>query len=460
MNSLGPRKRFVLNIDIKTMEVTGWPKPIRHGSLVVAVSGVVVEGGRPSPQGNRAITSAYVRYGATFTAEILGQFCAVVVDVDARKVVLTQDSFGVRDLFYLQDGSRLIVASDLDLVVATQPDLGLNETFFAQFIGTKNPDRKLTPFEGVQRLTHGWTMVFSEDGISRFRAWTPPERAENPALCPDPEERLRELIGEAVVSSLPNEGTVVCELTGGLDSSSIFTTAHPLYDQLHALTYVADRGLVGDDELFAAEVLKKYEAPWNRLDLDTTDFLPEDFGGFIAEPRAILYIHQFIEIERCLRDDAADVLLTGALGDVIFDYSGITPAFLADPLARGAILSAYRLARDWAAARDDMRAWSHYLLQIGWPIAWRHLRGRSVLDYQKDHIPAWVSLNLIDRCKPAYAEPDQIAPRVVEPGRQHLWESVYDLASHENCALFRRLSADIRHPLYYRPLVEFLLGLD
>jgi asparagine synthase (glutamine-hydrolysing) len=212
--------------------------------------------------------------------------------------------------------------------------------------------------------------------------------------------------------------------------------------------------------LFAAEVVAGHGGSWHRLDIDTDELIPEHYGGFVSEPQAILYAYQFALIEDCMTRTRADILLTGALGDVIFEFGGIAPAFLADPLAAGSPLGAIKLARRWAAARGNTRTWSHFLRHVALPIAWRHRRGLSVLDWQSNVAPSWMTSSARRRCGAEDHQQPQRAPRVAEPGRQHLWESVYDLAAHENGPFYRRLSADVRHPLYHRPLVEFLLGLD
>ena len=55
----------------------------------------------------------------------------------------------------------------------------------------------------------------------------------------------------------------------------------------------------------------------------------------------------------------------------------------------------------------------------------------------------------------------QTAPRVREPGTQYLWECIYRMAAIDaNSAFQLHLTADTRHPLFHRPLVEFMLSLD
>lgn len=451
--------KFVLRIDRVTMDVAGWPAPRHCGDAIVAVSGHLAEDGQPTGDAHARVAAAYGEDGPALSRNLLGQYCAVLVDRRMRRIILTQDSLGLGKLFYSLSEAELVVASDLDLLLAVSGERPIAEAYFAFYIGAAAADRALTPFEGVHRLAYGWTIELNGDSLIRHRPWRPPETGAA-GSGEDAEERLRALLSEAVEAALPADGAVVCELTGGLDSTSVFTTAYARAGDLQAMTYVARRGMVGDDELFAEQVIALRPTPWHRVDMDVDELLPDDYGGFVSEPHAILYARQFSAMERSLRTADARVLLTGAVGDVIFEYGGIAPAFLADPLAAGSILGAVRLARQWADERENHRSWLHFLTQLALPIARRHRRGKSVLDWQKRVVPDWVAEPLRRRYDLDRHDPQAQSPRVAEPGRQHLWESVYDLAAHESGPLYRRLPADIRHPLYHRPLVEFMLGLD
>ncbi|MCF7989975.1 MAG: asparagine synthase C-terminal domain-containing protein [Thiohalocapsa sp.] len=448
---------FALRLDKRDFTVTAWPAPRRIGGRIVAVSGYVADETN-AEHAHQAVDRAYARDGAELSRGLLGQYAAVVVDAAARRAALVQDSLGLHDLFYAERGASLVVASDLELLLAVEPDAELDERYFALYLGAPYDDHRLTPFRGVQRLSYGWNLTLQDDRLHRHRPWLPPTTAHDPVEAP--ELQLRRLLDEAVASTLPGQGNILCELTGGLDSTSVFTTLRAIQRPVEALTYVAPRGVAGDDELFAGEVIKQHPVPWHRLNMDVDEVILEDDVAFVPEPQGLLFAHQFRAIDACQRAVGADLMLTGAAGDVIFEFGGISPAFLADPVAARRPYRAWRLLRDWAHAKGGLRPWTHYLTNLALPIARQHRLGLSVLDWERPQPPCW----LTDVLKRAHGldclEVPQLAPRVTEPGRQYLWESVYDLAAHENSGLYRRLPAAVRHPLYHRPLVELMLGLD
>lgn len=452
--------RYAVEIDLASFHVRHWPDCRTDSGLYVAVSGFVESVSDESAVAT--IEAAYAVNGPYFSRSLLGQYSALVIDPRLRTVCLTQDSLGLVKPFYSRLGDLLRVASDLDLLVALEGGWCLDERYFGAFLGRPTMDRKLTPFAGCCRLAYGQTIVFESGQQKVLRPWHPPVRG---APAHDLDQRryeieLRAMLDAAIDAVWPSEGVGICELTGGLDSSSVYATALDRGHDVRALTYVAERGMSGDDELFAGEVVAFASAPWDRVSMDTDEVVPERFDGFVSEPQAILYSRQFDAIGAHLRRQNAGALISGSAGDLIFEFGGIAPAFLADKVRSGAWLSAICVAREWAAARGCHRSWLHYLTHIGIPIAWRHLRGESVLDWREPEVPSWLDRAWLDRKAPVRRKSLAPRQRIAEPGRAHLWESVLELAAYENGPQYRRLGVDIRHPLYHRPLVEFMLSLD
>ncbi|MCF7983505.1 MAG: hypothetical protein K9L70_03800, partial [Thiohalocapsa sp.] len=287
---------FALRLDKRDFTVTAWPAPRRIGGRIVAVSGYVADETN-AEHAHQAVDRAYARDGAELSRGLLGQYAAVVVDAAARRAALVQDSLGLHDLFYAERGASLVVASDLELLLAVEPDAELDERYFALYLGAPYDDHRLTPFRGVQRLSYGWNLTLQDDRLHRHRPWLPPTTAHDPVEAP--ELQLRRLLDEAVASTLPGQGNILCELTGGLDSTSVFTTLRAIQRPVEALTYVAPRGVAGDDELFAGEVIKQHPVPWHRLNMDVDEVILEDDVAFVPEPQGLLFAHQFRAIDAC-----------------------------------------------------------------------------------------------------------------------------------------------------------------
>jgi asparagine synthase (glutamine-hydrolysing) len=453
---------FVLDVDLATFAVRGTPQPVLLRGCAVALAGHFA---RTSASGAQLdalsrLLAAYEADGELLSRNLLGQYAAVVVDTRARRVLLVQDSLGVRTLYHFVAGGRLVAASSLVAAVAEHPSAHVDEAYFAAYLAAGAVPFHATPFRELARLSGGTTLVFDGARRTALRPWSPPLR--RPARVSDPAARLRALLDEAVASTLPAGGNVFCELSGGLDSSSVFVTAQRLQPPVQPITLVSGSGRYdADDEACAAHVAQAAGVAWHRLDMDR--FAPYSVvpDTFVGEPGGETLLAIQAAYRAVLEANDAAVVLTGVPGDPLFGYGGLSPFHLADPLLRGQPGCAIASAREWAASAGGTRPWTHYLYVYGIKPALLYARRRNLVAYQAGALPRWLSRGLLRRHGLDRGLPAQAAPRVGSAGLQFLWESIYLLANTGAVSGFRiDLAAQTRHPLFHRPLVEFMLGLD
>jgi asparagine synthetase B (glutamine-hydrolysing) len=402
-----------------------------------------------------SLVDAYCREGTGFSRNLLGQFAAILIDEDQRIVVLAQDSLGLRTLYYSLESGRLIVSTHLDAVARAGRRGEVDPSYFASYLVCGMLPWVRTPLLGVEKLALGATLVIDASGVrERLRPWRPSIRARSSPRRP--EETLRALLDEAVAAALPRTGRSACELSGGLDSTSVFATARRFDPDCAALTLFSAAGLIGDDEPYAAAVIAALGGPWLRLDMDDYPLFAASPDRAAAEPgdeTRDLLRRAYGDV---LAGAGIDVVLTGVGGDVVFGFGGLPPVHLADPVAAGAWRAAFADAASWARARDDSRPWTHLLITFGLRPAWRHFWRRGLLSGAQ-RPPRWLEPEFA-RLGRAHGGDRQRTPRVAAPGRQYLWESVYRMAANEAASSARRrLPADTRHPLLHRPLVAFML---
>ncbi len=454
------RDSFILRIELSDLSVRGNPPPTDVEGFVVALTGFLQEekGGHTGLLAKKRLVNAYRVSGVNVSAAVLGHYAAVIVDREAKRVLLIQDSLGLRTLFYVLAGSHLTVSSDLKTLLSVTRTTNLNPAFFAEFLGGGQKPHLLTPYSGVSRLGLGNTVIIEDARVSSFRPWSPPKttaRAQ-PSLA---ESKLRSLLDEAVATMVPEEGTVLCDLSGGLDSTTVLMSALKLRDDIQALTIVCSRCVTGDEQ-YARQLAERLGLRWHTIDIDSNlpySFQPDVFAGEPGDEDVLPIQMARLEL---LERTQTKVALTGHFGDALFGSSGGLQAFhLADPISVGQLLKATRMARNCRDYQYGQRAWLHPLIYFGVTTAWRHWRKRSLRSFYS-HPPDWLSKSFVRECGLARREVSQTVPRVREAGKQYLWENAYQTArllssDYRTCA-----GADVRHPLMHRPLVEFMLGLD
>ncbi len=450
------QRGFSLRVDLR--QVTVWAdRPISalDGCLVAWVGHLA---GDP-PDTAARLVSAYRARGATFSAGLLGQYAGIIVDPTARRVLLFQDSLGLRTLYYAVDGSRLSVAATLGALARLLGDTEIEPAYFAQLITDGLPPHHVTPLRGVQRLSLGTTQRFDGERQQSLRPWSPTPAQIAPNR--DDAERLRALLDEAVDACLPQSGEVGCELSGGLDSTSVYTTLMRTRPDAHAITLVSGSGLAGDDEAYAGHVVETSGGRWHCLDIDHYPphaGLPALLVGEPGDERLAMRQSAYRDI---LERERIAVMLTGGGGDLMFGYRGIPPIHLADPLRAGHLLGAINGACTWSGQQGGTRPWTHFFARYGVQPAWRHLRRQSMFTDRDWRPPRWLAGSFARQYGLDRAPARQQAPRLTTPSTQFLWEGAYRIATLEASSGFRQhLAADTRFPLFHRPLVEFMLGLN
>jgi len=174
------------------------------------------------------ILHAYEEWGTACVGRFNGQFAFAIWDSYRRTLFMARDHLGVRPLYYMEDGRRLLFASEVKSIFAAngaRPRIdpaGLDEVFtFWSVIAPR------TVFENVRQLPPGHHLVATEQGLKIEKFWDLDFSVEEGPAEAEPEdyyaEGLRNELIRATRLRLRADVPVAAYLSGGLDSS--FTTA-------------------------------------------------------------------------------------------------------------------------------------------------------------------------------------------------------------------------------------------
>ena len=270
-------------------------------------------------------------------ASLHGLFSAAVWDATRRRLLLVNDRFGMKPLFYCHSPGQLLFASEIkallaDSAVLRTPDLqGMVALFrYGQLLGHH------TLFESVRVLPPGAVLVYEPavDRLSERRYYQPPLRAPEPGLS-DSEHiaRLDDLFKAAVERRLTGDAHLGLSLSGGLDSRTILAVADerrfPMttlclgisgsIDQKAARRMAELTGSRHCDFLLDKSFLGRFEEHLRRL-VWLTD------GHFRSDAVTVPTLDRYREL-------GIDVLLRGHAGELLhmekaYDYS-VDPQLLA-----------------------------------------------------------------------------------------------------------------------------------
>jgi asparagine synthase (glutamine-hydrolysing) len=416
----------------------------------------------PDGGGDAAIAlAAYRRWGITGLADVIGDWSMVSYDSTRSAVILASDFMGVRPLYYqvLPGGVRWSTRLDA-LVPSTDLD-ALDERFIAGFLLCgRSPNR--TPYEGVRSVPPGHAVCVTAAGATTQSFWRlPTDTVIRYADERSYDDQLRALFREAVAVRLQSEQSVVAELSGGLDSSSVVCMASHLIrtgavatPRLTTVSYV-HRASHDVPYIRAVEAhcgsagvhLSTHDHPLASDD-DVGDSLPEGWGPL---HRAVATTVQRL---------GANLLLTGQGGDLVMGNYIDDSLQVAAHMRRGHLVASCR----------DALAWSRVLrVPAGW-ILWRALQAtigriasRNVFAAEGVSAPSSgdTSLRRGFTERVGVTDPSELLSTDWLDAPPERRKHFLALTMMRELRLLQRhewaVGFDSSHPFAHRPLIEFLM---
>ena len=322
----------------------------------------------------------YRRHGVGFVARLLGMFAFAIWDAPRRRLVLGRDRLGIKPLYYMEQGGRLVFASEIKALlqipgVARDIDMGALQSYLS--LGYSGNTHSL--FKGIRKLPPASLLICENGGYRVETYWQIPSEADEAPSVPQWAERLRTSIEAAVQSEMVSDVPLGAFLSGGIDSSTIvaFMARHsdrPV--KTYSIGFKGDAASDVYNELpYARQVAEQFGTDHREIIVrpDVARLLPK-LAWHMDEPVAdSASVTTYLVSEFAKRD--VTVILSGVGGDELFGgynrylgdyYAGryqllpawmrnmvVTPLVQVMPSDRhGRISSLARYARMFVASND------------------------------------------------------------------------------------------------------------
>ena len=252
-----------------------------------------------------------------------GMFAFAIWNDERRELVCASDPFGEKPLFWVDDGERLVFASDARAVLQARPDLGAPRMeALGPYLG-----RGLMPpidesfFARIERLP-GAHLLRLRDGRVEIDTYWRPGLVDVPSRYEDAVARLRELLLESISRRLRADVPVGTSLSGGVDSSAVVALSASLAGdhRRHAFT-ARFPGFARDEWRYARKVASAAEVIEHHAVEPTAAGLFDDLDVVVSaqeEPFGSSSIYAQWCVMRAARDAGVTVLLDGQGADEIF----------------------------------------------------------------------------------------------------------------------------------------------
>lgn len=169
----------------------------------------------------------YEEQGRTCIDYLRGEFAFVLWDENLRTLWAVRDRFGIKPLYYAEEGGVLYLASEVKALLEAGVTAAWDEeTVYQQMFACFDPSRTL--FKNVRQVPPGHGLVASEGALRIERYWD----VEYPSGVPETDwdsmgcvDKIRELLEESIHLRMRSDVPVGCLLSGGMDSSALLGMA-------------------------------------------------------------------------------------------------------------------------------------------------------------------------------------------------------------------------------------------
>ena len=308
---------------------------------------------RPDTPDIEIVALAHQRWSDRLVDHMIGDFAIVIVEPGGRLRCL-RDHLGVKPLYYWCSADWVVIASGMREISAhPAAPRQLDVRMMGEYLSGWVEDAEATALDGARRLPAAHVMTI-DDRVEQCRYWAPPldDRIELADVTEYTAE-FRRRFTESVRSRLRAPGPVGCELTGGLDSTSVAAMATRLIGQGEACS----TGLLTFSCLFPgsprADEQTFIDCAVDELDLDWQPVVSDPNRGPWVNADVAHWCDiplppdgpDHVALARAAAANGCRVVLTGQGGDNWFDASPVALAALLDERRLGA---AWQVARRWS----------------------------------------------------------------------------------------------------------------
>jgi asparagine synthase (glutamine-hydrolysing) len=164
----------------------------------------------------------YEEYGDDFVQKLNGMYAFALWDARRRRLLLGRDRLGIKPMYLLQDGKRLVFASEAKAILAApgvrcRIDPGALSSYLA--LGYVPAPQSI--FRGVTKLPPATLLIAESGRIERRRYWRLPTETDGALTEAAWAERVRERLEASVRMQLVSDVPLGAFLSGGIDSASV-----------------------------------------------------------------------------------------------------------------------------------------------------------------------------------------------------------------------------------------------
>lgn len=175
------------------------------------------------------ILHGYEKWGHELPKKLRGMFAYAIYDKNKEEIFISRDQFGIKPLYYYQDGDTILFGSEIKSFLAYPKfKKELNKDLLGAYLTFSFTPTDETFFKGVYRLPQGHSMIIDvKKRKIKIERYFKVEFGETKESFDDVVEELSKVMDESVKHHLISDVEVGSFLSSGVDSSYLVSLAKP-----------------------------------------------------------------------------------------------------------------------------------------------------------------------------------------------------------------------------------------
>jgi asparagine synthase (glutamine-hydrolysing) len=244
-------------------------------------------------------------------------------DGPAKTLTLARDALGVKQVYFHDDGARVVFASEVKAVLlAAGVERELDPEGVNQYLHFHTPLFERTFFRGVRQVRPGEHLSWTAGGARRSgRFWEVRDFAESAAPAAEQGEALHRVLAQAVSDQLMSDVPVGAFFSGGIDSTAVASFAKAAGKPPRCFgVHFSGQGVI-DERPYQEAAARALGLELDLITLDGSTF-PEDVARLVKQQDQpvigpamlpMFYVSKLAasRVKVCLGGQAADEIFGG-----------------------------------------------------------------------------------------------------------------------------------------------------
>ncbi len=272
------------------------------------------------------VLHAYESYGLDFVHHLNGMFAIAILDKQENRLVLVRDRLGIKPLYYHVNNDRIHFASELKGILAdAKVPRGIDPLALNLFFVKEVIPAPFTIYKNIKKLAAGEMLIVDLQGrnekFKTVKYWEADFTPDYQRKAADFQEELEALLSDAIDIHSVSDVPVGIFLSGGLDSSAIFSYLKNHSGEPIQSFNIGFDDLENDESKIAERLAKDWGASHRQLRLEKTDVIQllnrivlsydEPFGDSSAVPTYLISQLASKHVKVVLSGDGGDELFSG-----------------------------------------------------------------------------------------------------------------------------------------------------